>query len=85
MVTERFTQWVVENDFPEGRPDWAATMVKDAGPHELMKIRLLNGAHSALAYLGCLAGRETVADAMADPALSHFVEHLMRKEVALTL
>ena len=81
VVTEKFTQWVVEDHFPGGRPDWAATFVSDVAPFELMKLRLLNGAHSSLAYLGYLAGRETVADAMADPALAFFVHRLMHEEV----
>jgi len=81
VVTERFSQWVVEDRFTEGRPDWAATFVNDVAPYELMKLRFLNGAHSSLAYLGYLAGRETVADAMADPALAFFVDHLMHQEV----
>ena len=50
-----------------------------------MKLRLLNGAHSSMSYLGYLAGRETIADCMADPDLAHFVAHLMNDEVTSTL
>jgi fructuronate reductase len=85
VVTERYNSWVVEDDFPQGRPAWAATFVKDVAPFELMKIRLLNGAHSSMAYLGYLAGHETIADCMADPHLAHFVSHLMNAEVTSTL
>lgn len=70
VVTEPFMQWVIEDRFPAGRPDWerfGVTMVEDVAPFELMKLRLLNGAHSALAYLGQLLGFETVADCFAQP------------------
>ena len=88
VVAERFLQWVIEDDFPMGRPDWGAhgaTLVKDAAPWEATKLRLLNGAHSALAWLGLLAGKETVAEAIADPALARFAERLMLEEAAPTL
>ncbi len=85
VMTERYSQWVIEDRFPQGRPAWAATFVSDVAPFEQMKLRLLNGAHSSLAYLGYLAGHETVSGAMSDPALSHFVEHLMNNEVTPTL
>ncbi len=85
VVTEVFKDWVIEDHFPQTRPAWAATFVTDVAPFELMKLRLLNGAHSALAYLGCLAGYGTVAEAMADPALAHFLTRLMHDEVKPTL
>ncbi|MFO1121802.1 MAG: mannitol dehydrogenase family protein [Hyphomicrobiales bacterium] len=85
VVTEVYNNWVVEDVFPEGRPDWSATFVTDIAPFELMKLRLLNGAHSSMSYLGYLAGRETIADCMADPDLAHFVAHLMHREVTATL
>ena len=69
VVTEPFSQWVIEDRFPEGRPDWSiagAEFVTDVAPYENMKLRLLNGSHSTLAYLGYLAGYETVADTMKD-------------------
>ena len=80
VVAEPFWQWVVEDHFPSGRPDFAASgveMVGDVAPFELMKLRLLNGSHSTLAYLGFLAGYETVADAIADPGLAAVVTRLM--------
>lgn len=85
VVTEAFTDWVIEDHFPQGRPDWDARFVTDIAPFETMKLRLLNGAHSAMSYLGFLAGRETVADCMQDEALAHFVSHLMNAEVTSTL
>lgn len=73
VVTEPFTQWIVEDRFPAGRPDFAAAgvqLVSDVTPFEHMKLRLLNASHSALAYLGYLAGYETIAATMGD---AHFV------------
>ncbi len=84
VVTEPFSQWVIEDNFPLDRPDWSAhgaEFTRDVAPHELMKLRLLNGAHSCLAYLGYLAGCQTVADAMAEPALAGFAERLIHDEV----
>jgi fructuronate reductase len=85
---ERFVQWVVEEtDFPI-QPDWASigvTLSRDVSAHERAKLRLLNGAHSALAYLGFLAGFETVAQAMAEPALRLFIERLMIEDIQPTL
>jgi fructuronate reductase len=87
IVTEPFTQWAIEDHFPSGRPAWenaGAELVADVEPYELMKLRLLNGSHSTLAYLGYLAGYETVAETMADPALEKLVRGLM-DEVTPTL
>ncbi len=88
VVAEPFTQWVIEDRFPQGRPDWAAAgaeLVSDVEPYELMKLRMLNGAHSTLAYLGYLAGHETVAEAIAAPELRALVRGLMLEEAAPTL
>nr|WP_050901712.1 mannitol dehydrogenase family protein [Microbulbifer agarilyticus] len=85
VITEPFAQWVVEDDFLLGRPDWdkaGAMFVKDVEIYELIKLRLLNGSHSLLAYSGYLAGCETVADAMAQPAFKKLVEYFMQQEVA---
>ncbi|HEX2727135.1 MAG TPA: mannitol dehydrogenase family protein [Beijerinckiaceae bacterium] len=85
VVHEPFRQWVVEDRFVDGvRPAWhrvGAEFVGDVAPYEHMKLRLLNGAHSALAYLGYLAGHETIADAVADPVLRDFVQALWRDEI----
>lgn len=67
VVAEPFRQWVIEDDFPAGRPAWesvGAQLVEDVEPYEDMKLRLLNAAHSGLAYLGYLGGYETVDAAM---------------------
>jgi fructuronate reductase len=87
VVTEPFTQWVIEDRFPLGRPDWAiggAEFVTNVAPYETMKLRLLNGSHSTLAYLGYLAGYETVADTMRDPNYRRLAEAVM-DDAATTL
>jgi fructuronate reductase len=88
VVTEPFRQWVVEDHFPLGRPQWeaaGAVFVPEVSAFETMKLRLLNGSHSTLAYLGFLAGAETVAEAMALPGMQPLIEGLMRDEVSPTL
>ncbi|MBR0963536.1 mannitol dehydrogenase family protein [Bradyrhizobium diazoefficiens] len=87
VMTEPFTQWVVEDRFAAGRPDLAAAgveLVADVKPFELMKLRLLNASHSALAYLGYLAGYETIADTMAAPHFARLAAQVM-EESAVTL
>jgi fructuronate reductase len=87
VVCEPFTQWVIEDHFPDGRPAWnltGATVVSDVRPYETMKLRLLNGSHSAIAYLGQLSGLPRVTDAMREPALVQFITDLMA-EAAATL
>ncbi|QBY01740.1 mannitol dehydrogenase family protein [Rhodophyticola sp. CCM32] len=87
VVTEPFCQWVVEDHFPAGRPDLAAAGVQfvgDVAPYEHMKLRMLNGAHSTLAYLGQIKGYETVADVMQDALLADLVAAVMA-EAAGTL
>ncbi|WP_011578935.1 MULTISPECIES: mannitol dehydrogenase family protein [Chelativorans] len=85
VLHEPFRQWVVEDCFVRGaRPDLPAAgvqMVEDVTPFELMKLRCLNGTHSAMAYLGFLAGYETVADVVADPAFAGFVRRLWDSEI----
>ncbi|MGD8340497.1 MAG: mannitol dehydrogenase family protein, partial [Gammaproteobacteria bacterium] len=74
---EAFSQWVIEDLFPTGRPDWeteGVQMVADVRPFERTKLRLLNGAHSLLAYAGILAGKSTVAEAIADTRLLALVD-----------
>ena len=85
VVTEPFSQWVIEDRFPTGRPAFEATgaeMVADVAPYELMKLRLLNGAHSSLAYLGYLAGYQFVSDVMGDASYARFVASLMEEATA---
>jgi fructuronate reductase len=81
VVTEPFTQWIVEDRFPTGRPDFAAAgvqMVSYVTPFEHMKLRLLNASHSALAYLGYLAGFETIAATMTDARFAAFALQVMQ-------
>ena len=85
---ERFVQWVMEETDFAAQPDWASvgvTLSSDVSAHERAKLRLLNGAHSTLAYLGLLAGLETVAQAMAEPALRAFIERLMLEDIQPSL
>jgi fructuronate reductase len=88
VLCEPFRQWVIEDSFTAGRPAWedaGAEMVADVAPYEVMKLRLLNGSHSTLAYLGYLAGFETVAETMAEPPFATFIRRLMDEEVTPTL
>jgi fructuronate reductase len=85
---EPFRQWVVEDDFVDGaRPAFgpAVQLVEDVTPYELMKLRCLNGTHSSLAYLGYLAGFETVAQASSDPVFAAFLKKLWTTEIIPTL
>ena len=84
VVTEPFRQWVIEDDFAGPRPPLEQSgvqIVKDVRPWEAMKLRLLNAAHSALAWLAVPAGIATVDAAVAQPALRRFIEDLWRIEV----
>lgn len=88
VVSEAFTQWVVEDNFPMGRPNWEAEgveMVADVAPFETMKLRMLNGSHSLLAYLGALAGIETVFDGVNHAGLRALLRRYMLEEAAPTL
>jgi fructuronate reductase len=88
VVCEPFTQWVIEDRFAGARPAWeraGAELVGDVAPFEEMKLRLLNGSHSALAYLGYLAGFEHVFEVMRQPAFARFAGRLMREDAAPTL
>ncbi|MEO9574457.1 MAG: mannitol dehydrogenase family protein [Tateyamaria sp.] len=80
VLHEPFSQWAIEDGFVNGaRPDLAAAgaeMVADVSAHEQMKLRMLNGTHSALAYTGYLAGHDTIAATVADPVFAAFVHRL---------
>ena len=81
---EAFTQWVIEDGFRHTAPDWqqaGITLTNDVAGYERAKLRLLNGAHSTLAYLGLLAGYSTVAQAMQDDELRTFVRDLMTEDI----
>ena len=85
---EAFSQWVIEDNFVAARPAFeraGVTMTDDVAPYEQAKLRLLNGAHSSLAYLGLLAGHETVCDAMGDQFLMAHIDAMMREEIAPSL
>ena len=76
VVTEPFTSWVLQGEFPAGRPAWdkgGAQFVTSLDPFERRKLWLLNGAHSLMAYAGQLRGHETVAQALADPTMAGWV------------
>jgi fructuronate reductase len=81
---ESFAQWVIEDQGRPLGPDLAAAgviLTSDVAGYERAKLRILNGAHSTLAYSGLLAGYETVAEAMADARLAGFVERMIGEEV----
>jgi fructuronate reductase len=88
VSAEPFSEWVIEDDFPAGRPAWelaGAVLTDDAGPYERLKLRALNGVHSALAYLGALAGCETIADALALPGMRAALERFVVDDIAPSL
>ncbi len=82
VVTEPFLQWVIEDQFCQGRPAWenvGAQLVHDVVPYELMKMRLLNGSHLAMAYLGALSGYTFVHEIMQDSLYTTFVRAFMEE------
>ncbi|MEX0957521.1 MAG: mannitol dehydrogenase family protein [Rhizobiaceae bacterium] len=84
VIAEPFTQWVIEDRFTAGRPPFenaGAELVNDVRAHELTKLRMLNGSHSMLAYLGYLAGYQHVDEAIADDALRTLISGFMSEEV----
>lgn len=88
VVAEPFSQWVVEDSFPGGRPKWEAAgveLVDDVSAYETAKLRLLNGSHSTLAYLGALAGDEFIHQVLERPFVEAFIDRLMLREIAPTL
>lgn len=88
LACEPFRQWVIEDNFVSGRPEWdrvGVQFVTDVAPFELMKLRMLNGSHSFLAYLGYLGGFHTIAETMQHPAYRQAALTLMMAEQAPTL
>jgi mannitol 2-dehydrogenase len=88
VVCEPFTQWVLEDAFPAGRPpfeDAGVQVVADVEPYELMKLRLLNASHQALCYFGYLAGYRLVHDVAQDPLFADFLLAYMDREATPTL
>ncbi|HAT3922671.1 TPA: mannitol dehydrogenase family protein [Citrobacter amalonaticus] len=88
VACEPFRQWVIEDNFVAGRPQWekaGAELVSDVIPFEEMKLRMLNGSHSFLAYLGYLAGYQHINDCMGDENYRVAARALMLNEQAPTL
>ncbi len=88
VACEPFRQWVIEDNFVAGRPEWekaGAELVSDVLPYEEMKLRMLNGSHSLLAYLGYLAGYQHISDCMQDENYRRVARRLMLNEQAPTL
>ena len=84
VFCEPFRQWVMEDRFCNGRPAFdevGVTLTDDVAPFELMKLRMLNGGHAAIAYPAALLGIQGVDEAMAHPLISSFLEELLREEV----
>ncbi len=88
VACEPFRQWVIEDNFVAGRPAWekaGAELVADVLPFEEMKLRMLNGSHSFLAYLGYLAGYQHINECMDDDNYRRAAHALMLREQAPTL
>ncbi|TDT01923.1 mannitol dehydrogenase family protein [Erwinia rhapontici] len=88
VACEPFFQWVIEDNFVSGRPAWelaGAELVADVLPFEEMKLRMLNGSHSFLAYLGNLAGYQHISDCMTDVHFKQAARQLMLEQQAPTL
>ncbi len=88
VFAESFTQWVIEDRFPQGRPAWervGAQFVEDVAPYEFMKLRLLNASHLAVSGLGRLAGYVTIGESMADHSIRRYMIALMDRETGPTL
>ncbi|MCQ2003365.1 mannitol dehydrogenase family protein [Rhizobium sp. NRK18] len=84
VFCEEFKQWVLEDKFPAGRPALetvGVTFVDDVAPYELMKIRILNGGHAAIAYPGALLDIHFVHEAMEEPLIRQFLEKLEKEEI----
>lgn len=88
VACEPFRQWVLEDNFPSGRPALekvGVEFVKDVAPYELMKLRILNGGHAAIAYPAALLGIHFVHDAMAEPSITGFLSKLESTEIIPTV
>jgi len=88
VVCEPFRQWVLEDHFPAGRPALervGVEFVQDVAAYELMKLRILNGGHAAIAYPSALVGHHFVHEAMADPLIARWLDTLERQEIVPTL
>jgi mannitol 2-dehydrogenase len=84
VLTEPFRQWIIEDEFCYGRPpleEVGVEFVSDVEPHKLVKMRVLNGSHCAIAYLATLAGHKRTDEVMRDPSLGRYVRQLIRDEI----
>ncbi|WP_372760639.1 mannitol dehydrogenase family protein [Pseudoalteromonas sp.] len=84
ITCEAFSQWVIEDTFSDGRPNWntvGAQFVTDVTPYETMKIRLLNAGHSVLGLLGALHGYDTIDETISDPLFARYLRRFMDTEV----
>lgn len=85
VETEPFHQWVIEDNFSDGRPAWeamGAVFVDNVAPYEQMKLRMLNGAHSMMAYCAGLSDKKYVRDVMADPLYRRIVRQYLSAAAA---
>lgn len=88
IITEPFKQWVIEDNFCTPRPDWESAgvmLVNNVSDYEKLKLRTLNGSHSALAYMGVLLGHKWIHEAIADPLLYSVIKCLMEDETGPTI
>lgn len=88
VCAEPYSAWVIEDDFPGGRPAWeraGAVLTDDPRPWETLKLRALNGVHSTIAYLGAVAGRSTIAGALEIPGLDAVLRRLIAEDIAPSL
>jgi fructuronate reductase len=88
VPAEPFSMWAIEDDFAAGRPAWergGAQFTSDVAPYELLKLRLLNGTHSLIAYLGALSGCDTIPQAFARPAIRAAAEQVLRADYLPTV
>lgn len=88
VIAEPFTQWVIEDKFSDGRPQWekvGALLVDDVRAFEKIKLRLLNGAHSTMAYTGYLSGFDFISEVMNEPAFVNMIKTYMAREAGETI
>ena len=88
VVAEPFSQWVIENKFSDGRPQWEKTgaiLVDDVRAFEKIKLRLLNGSHSIMAYTGYLSGFDYISEVMSEPAFANMIKTYMAREAGETI
>ena len=88
VIAEPFSQWVIEDKFSDGRPQWeevGVLLVNDVAVFEKIKLRLLNGSHSTMAYTGYLAGFDYISEVMSEPAFVNMIKLYMAREAGETL